>query len=228
MELSIIRRETTGAGQSRTVAVAVADVTPNSDSSFAAPNQYNESETITKFEIMDGAPVRGALIFLTPKSSEVLTTRLECRGNDSDSTLPWRIRAHADVPGCQQEVQHSLLPQSRPHRRRESTLFQVGLSFLGFRVLRIGRPGSDDLDDSQTTGDHSLPTRYARNRSDFATERTRTKARRLGPTADHARKRRGRALVARRRRAAGRKAVVSNMVALFFELFCGGVLSVLR
>ena len=40
MELSIIRRETTG----------------------AVPNQYNESETITKFEIMDGAPVRGALL----------------------------------------------------------------------------------------------------------------------------------------------------------------------
>jgi vacuolar protein sorting-associated protein 26 len=37
MELSIIRRETTG----------------------APPNVYNESETITKFEIMDGAPVRG-------------------------------------------------------------------------------------------------------------------------------------------------------------------------
>jgi vacuolar protein sorting-associated protein 26 len=37
MELSIIRRETTG----------------------SPPNQYNESETITKFEIMDGAPVRG-------------------------------------------------------------------------------------------------------------------------------------------------------------------------
>ncbi|KAJ9116296.1 Vacuolar protein sorting-associated protein 26B-like protein [Naganishia vaughanmartiniae] len=37
MELSIIRRETTG----------------------TAPNVYNESETITKFEIMDGAPVRG-------------------------------------------------------------------------------------------------------------------------------------------------------------------------
>ncbi|KAH9168045.1 hypothetical protein EDB89DRAFT_1993936 [Lactarius sanguifluus] len=33
MELSIIRRETTG----------------------SPPNQYNESETITKFEIMDGA-----------------------------------------------------------------------------------------------------------------------------------------------------------------------------
>jgi vacuolar protein sorting-associated protein 26 len=40
MELSIIRRETTG----------------------APPNQYNESEPITKFEIMDGAPVRGETI----------------------------------------------------------------------------------------------------------------------------------------------------------------------
>lgn len=40
MELSIIRRETTGAGSS----------------------QYNESETITKFEIMDGAPVKGETI----------------------------------------------------------------------------------------------------------------------------------------------------------------------
>jgi len=40
MELSILRRETTG----------------------AAPNQYNENETITKFEIMDGAPVRGETI----------------------------------------------------------------------------------------------------------------------------------------------------------------------
>ncbi|WFD36511.1 Vacuolar protein sorting-associated protein 26 [Malassezia cuniculi] len=40
VELSIIRRETTG----------------------GAPNQYNESDTITKFEIMDGAPVRGETI----------------------------------------------------------------------------------------------------------------------------------------------------------------------
>lgn len=40
MELSVIRRETTG----------------------SAPNQYNESETITKYEIMDGAPVRGETI----------------------------------------------------------------------------------------------------------------------------------------------------------------------
>ncbi|KAG8940923.1 hypothetical protein FRC04_004878 [Tulasnella sp. 424] len=40
MEISIIRRETTG----------------------AVPIQYNDSETITKFEIMDGAPVRGETI----------------------------------------------------------------------------------------------------------------------------------------------------------------------
>jgi vacuolar protein sorting-associated protein 26 len=40
MELAIIRRESAGTG----------------------PNLYNESETITKFEIMDGAPVRGESI----------------------------------------------------------------------------------------------------------------------------------------------------------------------
>ncbi|KAG4304758.1 hypothetical protein PORY_001811 [Pneumocystis oryctolagi] len=40
MELSIIRRETTG----------------------SSPNQYNESETISRFEIMDGQPVRGETI----------------------------------------------------------------------------------------------------------------------------------------------------------------------
>lgn len=40
MELSIIRRETCG----------------------AAPNQYNESETLVRFEIMDGSPSRGETI----------------------------------------------------------------------------------------------------------------------------------------------------------------------
>jgi len=48
MEIVIIKRESTGAG----------------------PNQYNESENISKFEIMDGAPVRGESIpirlFLAP------------------------------------------------------------------------------------------------------------------------------------------------------------------
>eukprot|EP00753_Platysulcus_tardus_P017695 PLAT6466.13.p1 GENE.PLAT6466.13~~PLAT6466.13.p1 ORF type:complete len:307 (+),score=137.39 PLAT6466.13:27-923(+) len=40
MEVAIIRRESAGSG----------------------PSQYNESETLTKFEIMDGAPVRGESI----------------------------------------------------------------------------------------------------------------------------------------------------------------------
>ncbi|XP_067134394.1 vacuolar protein sorting-associated protein 26B-like [Centruroides vittatus] len=40
MEIAIIKRETTGSG----------------------PNTFNESETITKYEIMDGAPVRGESI----------------------------------------------------------------------------------------------------------------------------------------------------------------------
>jgi len=48
IEMSLIRRETTGSG----------------------PNLYNENETLTKFEIMDGAPVRGETIpirlFLAP------------------------------------------------------------------------------------------------------------------------------------------------------------------
>lgn len=37
MEIQIIKRETTGTG----------------------PSTYNENETIAKYEIMDGAPVRG-------------------------------------------------------------------------------------------------------------------------------------------------------------------------
>jgi hypothetical protein len=40
MEVNIIRRESAGSG----------------------PNIYNESETLTKYEIMDGAPVRGESI----------------------------------------------------------------------------------------------------------------------------------------------------------------------
>ena len=48
MEVEIRRRESTGSG----------------------PNTYNESETIAKYEVMDGAPVRGESIpvrlFLSP------------------------------------------------------------------------------------------------------------------------------------------------------------------
>ena len=40
MELAIIRRESAGSGA----------------------NSYNESESITKFELMDGAPVKGEIV----------------------------------------------------------------------------------------------------------------------------------------------------------------------
>ena len=73
MELSIIRRETTG----------------------APPNQYNESETITKFEIMDGAPVKGTAscsINLVPEhdmslSGETIPIRLFLGGFDLTPTF---------------------------------------------------------------------------------------------------------------------------------------------
>ena len=65
MELSIIRRETTG----------------------SPPNQYNESETITKFEIMDGAPVRGKICDFFLTHSTELDGFIE-RGNDTYTVVP--------------------------------------------------------------------------------------------------------------------------------------------
>ena len=62
MELSIIRRETTG----------------------APPNQYNESETITKFEIMDGAPVRG-------QSFGIASSKIDTNTSVAGETIPIRL-----------------------------------------------------------------------------------------------------------------------------------------
>ena len=52
MELAIIRRESTGKGAT----------------------MYNESETVAKFEIMDGAPVRGARACALTSSALTLPT----------------------------------------------------------------------------------------------------------------------------------------------------------
>jgi hypothetical protein len=46
MELEIRRRESTGSGS----------------------NTYVETETLAKFELMDGAPVRGMIVFVDPFS----------------------------------------------------------------------------------------------------------------------------------------------------------------
>ena len=67
MELSIIRRETTGAGA----------------------NQYNETETLTRFEIMDGTPVRGTLA----NKGEIIPIRLFLSGFQLTPT-------HRDVNKC--------------------------------------------------------------------------------------------------------------------------------
>ena len=104
MELSIIRRETTG----------------------SPPNQYNESETITKFEIMDGAPIRGRPPRPLLLCAHILTAVLSPpRRDDPHPTLPRGLRPDADVPRREQEVQHAILPQPRPHRRGEQAVLQA-------------------------------------------------------------------------------------------------------
>lgn len=65
MEVALIKRESTGSGtrpspkrtRSSCVSSCLARLIP-----LVGPNLYNESETLTKFEIMDGAPVRGESI----------------------------------------------------------------------------------------------------------------------------------------------------------------------
>lgn len=57
MELEIRRRESTGSG----------------------PNTYNETETLAKYEIMDGAPVRGKRCPLIERLSRYLAQLCESR-----------------------------------------------------------------------------------------------------------------------------------------------------
>jgi len=52
MEIALIKRESTGSG----------------------PNLYNENETLTKFEIMDGAPVRGTRVPISSSTSDYSLT----------------------------------------------------------------------------------------------------------------------------------------------------------
>ena len=83
MELAIIRREAAGSG----------------------PQMYNDSETITKFEVMDGAPVRGECIpirlFL---SNFVRARRVRLVFCFFLSRSYYCAEPHADVPQHQQQV----------------------------------------------------------------------------------------------------------------------------
>jgi len=89
MELSIIRRETTG----------------------AAPNQYNESETLVRFEVQ-----------ILPLARDVIVTNLAAdhgwlafQGrNDPHSTLPRWLRSYTYLSRRQQKVLNKILPQPSP------------------------------------------------------------------------------------------------------------------
>jgi hypothetical protein len=85
MELSIIRRETTG----------------------AAPNQYNESETLVRFEIMDGSPSRGT----ARKNLWGARLLTSSRRNDPDQAIPRWLRLDTYFPRSQQEVLNTVLSQ---------------------------------------------------------------------------------------------------------------------
>jgi len=97
MELSIIRRETTG----------------------VPPNQYNESETLVRFEVShhyspaSQNPERRFANSCMFADHGWLTV---ARRNDPYPPLPRRLRLDAHVPRSQQEVQHALLPFTRSDR----------------------------------------------------------------------------------------------------------------
>ena len=66
MEVALIKRESTGSGTrphpTKRIRSFRAIFTMPHLTHLVGPNLYNESETLTKFEIMDGAPVRGESI----------------------------------------------------------------------------------------------------------------------------------------------------------------------
>lgn len=92
MELSIIRRETTG----------------------AAPNQYNESETLVRFEVRDDESygVKLGIRMLICVDHGWLSIQ---RRNNPYPTIPGWIRLDPNLPRSQQEILYQILPQSGSH-----------------------------------------------------------------------------------------------------------------
>ncbi|KAH8984496.1 vacuolar protein sorting-associated protein 26-domain-containing protein [Lactarius hatsudake] len=80
MELSKIRRKTTG----------------------SSPNRYNESETITKFEIMDGAPVRG----IPFSSFPYIVSRFNLTPTSCDMNKKCSTRYYLNLVLIDEEDQH--------------------------------------------------------------------------------------------------------------------------
>lgn len=77
MEMAIIRRETAGTGS----------------------NQYNESETIVKYEVMDGAPAKGEYARKLP-SHRMNSNYRENQERSLNNLGTWyrRLRVHFHVP----------------------------------------------------------------------------------------------------------------------------------
>lgn len=117
MEIDIIKRETTGTG----------------------PSVYHENDTIAKYEIMDGAPVRGTWQISTSPFISTMKHFL----TQSGSMLPnlshlshfRRVYPHPVIPSWlwsdsyharhQQEVLGALLPELGADRWRGETLLQT-------------------------------------------------------------------------------------------------------
>lgn len=94
MELSIIRRETTG----------------------AAPNQYNESETLVRFEVRRQKKRTVCYSWLSDCPCLDHGRLALSRGDHSHQALPRRLRPHSHVQGREQKVLNEILSKLGSHR----------------------------------------------------------------------------------------------------------------
>lgn len=104
MEIAIIKRETTGSG----------------------PNTYTENVTIAKYEIMDGAPVRGKDERLLASSKLFwICFFLFLRREHTHQGVPGGVRAYAYNARHQQKVLRSLLLELGVDGYGGSEIFQT-------------------------------------------------------------------------------------------------------
>ena len=102
MELSIIKRESTGSGS----------------------NQYNESETITKFEIMDGAPVRGESIPI-----RLFLSGFEITPTYRDINMKFSARYYLNLVLVDEE-------NRRYFKQQEITIYRVKGNFILTKMIQ--------------------------------------------------------------------------------------------
>jgi vacuolar protein sorting-associated protein 26 len=76
MELAVIRRETSGDGVAAASGGGAGNNNNTTDTTSGGQNIFTETQTLVKYEIMDGAPVKG----------EVIPVKLSLRGIPADLT----------------------------------------------------------------------------------------------------------------------------------------------